>query len=95
MSKETVFGFLAKAAEDDQLKDKLQAVASPNELTELGKEAGFEFAPEHVEEALTTLKQSPGFFNVLADAIVRIFSPSHDDYPTIGVQPFSGDPNRD
>lgn len=95
MSQETVFGFLAKAAEDDQLKDRLQTVANPEELTDLGKEAGFEFAPEHVEQALTTLKQSPGFFSVLADAIVRVFSPSHDNYPAIGVQPFSGEPNRD
>lgn len=94
MSKETVFGFLAKAAEDDELKDKLQTVSTPDELADLGKEAGFEFEPEHVEQAVTTLQQAPGFFSVLADAIVQIFSPSHDDYPSIGVQPFTGDPSR-
>ncbi len=93
MSKETVLGFLAKAAEDKQLKDKLQTVKNPDELEALGKEEGFEFSSEHVEEALTELQQKPGFFKVLAEAVLQIFSPSHDDYPAIGVQPFTGDPS--
>lgn len=28
----------------------------------------------------------------LSDAISRIFSPSRDDYPPTGVQPYTGDP---
>lgn len=28
----------------------------------------------------------------LSEAIARIFSPSDDYYPVIGVQPFSGEP---
>lgn len=95
MSKETVLGFLAKAAEDEELKDQLQTVTTSNELTDLGKKEGFEFSPEHVEEAITELQQKPGFFKALAEAVLEIFSPSHDDYPATGVQPFSGDLNRE
>ncbi|WP_299490986.1 hypothetical protein [Acaryochloris sp. IP29b_bin.137] len=32
------------------------------------------------------------FLSYLAQPILRIFSPSHDDYPKVGVQPFEGDP---
>jgi hypothetical protein len=28
----------------------------------------------------------------ISEAVVRIFSPSDDAYPLIGVQPFSGEP---
>lgn len=28
----------------------------------------------------------------LSEGAARLFSPSHDEYPNIGVQPFSGDP---
>jgi predicted ribosomally synthesized peptide with nif11-like leader len=94
MSKETVFGFLAKAAEDEELKDKLETVTNPDELEDLGREEGFEFSSEHVEEALTELKQQPGFFRAVAEAVLQIFSPSRDDYPISGVQPFTGDPSR-
>ncbi len=30
-----------------------------------------------------------------SEAIARIFGPSDDAYPMIGVQPFSGDPSKD
>lgn len=94
MSKDNVFKFFTKAAKDEQLKDKLQTVKDQSELVNLGNQEGFEFSSEHVEEALTDLKQKPGFFRALADAVFSVFSPAHDDYPSIGVQPFSGDPNR-
>lgn len=29
------------------------------------------------------------------NGVSRIFQPSNDDYPKTGVQPFSGDPNKD
>ena len=29
------------------------------------------------------------------DGASRLFKPTDDDYPKTGVQPFSGDPNRD
>ena len=31
----------------------------------------------------------------ISDAVSKIFSPTHDDYPTIGVQPFKGEPFKD
>lgn len=94
MSKKTVLGFLAKAAEDEQLQEKLQTVTGSEELTHLGQAEGFEFSSENVEEVLTELKHQPGFFRVLAEAVLEIFAPSHDDYPITGVQPFTGDPKR-
>lgn len=32
--------------------------------------------------------------NFFAEAISRIFSPSDDAYPNVGVQPYSGDPTE-
>lgn len=31
----------------------------------------------------------------ILDAFKRIFAPRDDDYPTIGVQPFEGEPNEE
>ncbi|MEO1404709.1 MAG: hypothetical protein AAFV72_26155 [Cyanobacteria bacterium J06635_1] len=59
----------------------------------VGNQAGYKFSSEHVDEVLTELKQKRGFFGALAEAVVELFSPEHDDYPATGVQPFSGDPN--
>lgn len=33
--------------------------------------------------------------NWVSAAVARLFSPTDDAYPTIGVQPFSGDPTGD
>ncbi|MDZ7959556.1 MAG: nicotinate phosphoribosyltransferase [Aulosira sp. DedQUE10] len=30
----------------------------------------------------------------ISEAVMRIFAPSDDAYPVIGVQPFTGDPYR-
>ena len=94
MSKDNVFRFFTKAAQKKPLQQKLQAVASPQELVNLGKEEGFEFSSEHVGEVLKELQQKPGFWGKLAEAALAAFSPAHDNYPNIGVQPFSGDPNE-
>lgn len=93
MSKDNVFQFFSKAAKNDQLKDKLQTVTSPADLVSLGKEEGLEFSSEHVDEAIGELKEQPDFFRSLAAAVLEVFTPSHDDYPEVGVQPFSGDSN--
>jgi len=93
MSKDNVFQFFSKAAKNDALKDKLQAVTSPEDLVNLGKQEGLEFSSEHVDEAIGELKEQPNFFRSLAVAVLEVFSPSRDDYPEVGVQPFSGDPN--
>ncbi|MEM8807878.1 MAG: Nif11-like leader peptide family natural product precursor [Cyanobacteria bacterium P01_G01_bin.38] len=93
MSKKNVLSFLSKAAKDKQLKAQLKTTSTPDELVGVGNQAGYEFSSEHVDEVLTELKQKPGFFGALAEAVVEVFSPEHDDYPATGVQPFSGDPN--
>ncbi|WP_448573976.1 Nif11-like leader peptide family natural product precursor [Trichothermofontia sp.] len=93
MSKDNVFQFFSQAAKNEQLKDKLQMVTSPEDLVNLGKQEGLDFSSEHVEEAIGELKEQPNFFRSLAAAALAVFTPSHDDYPEVGVQPFSGDPN--
>ncbi len=92
MSKKNVFSFLSKAAKDETLKEKLGHTASPDELVSVAKQTGYDFSSEHVDEALDELKQRPGFFGMLAEAAVEVFSPHDDNYPTTGVQPYSGDP---
>ncbi|WP_346292549.1 Nif11-like leader peptide family natural product precursor [Sphaerothrix gracilis] len=91
MSKESVFNFFQRAAQNEQVKDKLQNVKNPTELVELGNQEGFEFSTDHVDEALRELKEQPGFFKALAEAFIEIFSPARDNYPASGVQPFSGE----
>ncbi|MBE7384500.1 MAG: Nif11-like leader peptide family natural product precursor [Leptolyngbya sp. SIO1E4] len=93
MSKENVLSFLFKAAKDDDLKAQLQTTSTQDEVVGVGSQAGYDFSAEHVDEVLTELKQKPGFFGALAEAILELFSPDHDDYPATGVQPFTGDPN--
>lgn len=93
MSKKNVFSFLSTAAKDEQLKAKLGNTASPDELVNVAKQTGYEFSSEHVDEALDELKQQPGFFGMLAEAALEVFSPHDDNYPATGVQPYSGDPS--
>lgn len=92
MAKEKVIQFFGEATKNQDLKDKLQTVKNQDELTTLAQEEGFDFSSEHIDEALDELKQQPGFFGKLAEAIAELFSPDHDDtLPSIGVQPYSGD----
>jgi predicted ribosomally synthesized peptide with nif11-like leader len=91
MSKDSVFKFLQEAAQKEQLKEKLQSVNSQEDLVNLGREEGYEFSAAHVDEALEHLKSQPGFFSRLAEAVLSVFSPTHDDVPPIGVQPYSGE----
>ncbi len=93
MSKENVLSFLTKAVKDRNLKEKLKSVSSQADVVDVGSQAGYDFSSEHIEAAMTELKQKPGFFGDLAEAVLELFSPNHDDYPNSGVQPFSGDPN--
>lgn len=94
MSKEKVLQFLNEAANNEDIKEKLQTVNNQDELANLGQSQGFEFSSEHVDAVLADLKEQPGFFGRLVEAALEIFSPSHDDYPNVGVEPFAGDPNR-
>lgn len=91
MSKENVVSFLSEATKDEQLKQKIQKSSNKEEVVKLAQEAGYVFSSEQVDELLKDLKKDPGFFGSLAEAIMELFSPSHDDYPATGVQPFSGD----
>ncbi|MEM9907193.1 MAG: Nif11-like leader peptide family natural product precursor [Cyanobacteria bacterium P01_D01_bin.44] len=93
MSKKNLLSFLSKASKDKQLKAQLQTTSTSDELVKAGNQAGYEFSSEHVDEVITELKQKPGFFGALAEAVVELFSPEHDDYPATGIQPFSGDSN--
>lgn len=34
-------------------------------------------------------------FEAVSRAVVRIFSPTNDDYPATGVQPYKGEPYDD
>ena len=91
MSKKNVFSFLHKAAKDENLQIKLRNASSADELVGVAKQTGYDFSSEHVDEAIDELKQKPGFFGMLAEAALEIFSPVSDDYPKTGVQPYSGE----
>ncbi len=93
MSKDKVFEFFTESAKNQQIKEKLQTVSNKEDLAALGKEQGFEFSPENVDEALSELKEQPGFFGKVIEAFLEIFSPANDDYPAVGVQPYTGDPS--
>lgn len=94
MSKENALDFLQKAAEDESLKSQVQAADDQHDVVSLGKAHGYEFSPENVKDVIPEIQQKRGFFGDLVESIIRVFSPARDDYPTTGVQPFSGDPNR-
>ena len=93
MSKKNVFSFLSRAVKDDKLKEKLESTASQEEMVTVAERAGYSFSSEHVDEALEEMKRKPGFFGMLAEAAIEVFSPSEDDYPATGIQPFSGEPS--
>lgn len=91
MSKNNVFHFFSKATKDKHLAQKLEKVASQEELVNVANEAGYKFSSEQVDGAIKDLKKQPGFFSALAEAALHIFSPSEDNYPATGAQPFSGE----
>lgn len=39
-------------------------------------------------------KNFAGAMRFVSEAVARIFSPNDDRYPTVGVQPFEGDPMK-
>lgn len=43
----------------------------------------------------TILEMPQKVFRYITSAAARIFSPSDDDYPATGVQPFEGEPNKE
>ncbi len=93
MSKENALRFFTKAAKDKRLIARLKETTSQEELVLIANEVGYDFSLEHVDQAMKDLEKQPGFFGALAEAALHIFSPSQDDYPKTGVQPFSGEPS--
>lgn len=93
MSKENALEFLNQAAQDEALKGKVKSADNQTEVIDIAQEQGYQISPENVQAAIPALKQQQGFFGDLVEAILRLFTPDHDNYPATGVQPFSGDPN--
>ncbi|MFM7471945.1 MAG: Nif11-like leader peptide family natural product precursor [Nodosilinea sp. LVE1205-7] len=95
MSKENALSFLRQAATNPELKSQIQQVEAAGELVNLGQIQGYEFSSENVREIIPVLKEQKGFLGDLAEAILELFGPTHDDYPATGVQAFTGDlPSR-
>lgn len=94
MSKEQVFKFFNEAAKNQAIKNKLENVTNEDDLAKLAKDQGFDFKATDVDAALSELKQQPNLFGKFIEAVLEIFSPSSDDYPNIGVQPYTGDPSK-
>ncbi len=92
MSKENALSFLEKAANDPNLKTQVKQTDRQEELVKLAESQGYTFAPEDMEQVIPALKDQTGFFGDLVEAVLELFGPTHDDYPSTGVQPFSGDP---
>jgi predicted ribosomally synthesized peptide with nif11-like leader len=92
MSKENALSFLKKAASDPGLNSQVKQADKTDTLVKLAEEQGLPFAPEDIKQVIPTLKAQTGFFGDLVEAVLELFGPTHDDYPTTGVQPFSGDP---
>ena len=44
---------------------------------------------------MSAFKWLQQLFQYIGDAAGRIFSPSRDDYPETGVQPFEGEPYKE
>ena len=93
MSKENVIGFLEKISKNEQLKDRINTISGNDDFIALGHESGFEFSPKDLDEIIDELKNKPKFFGLLAEAVLTIFSPAHDNFPATGMQPFYGEDN--
>ncbi|MEL6383530.1 MAG: hypothetical protein AAFQ89_13980, partial [Cyanobacteria bacterium J06626_18] len=46
------------------------------------------------QKNVSVMVEKPGFFGELAEAIIALFGPTHDDYPVTGFQPFTGELSR-
>jgi predicted ribosomally synthesized peptide with nif11-like leader len=91
MSKENALSFLEKVAKDPDLKNQVKQADTTETVVKLAEAEGLPFEPEDVQQVIPTLKAQTGFFDDLVEAILELFGPTHDDYPTTGVQPFSGE----
>ncbi|WP_299486538.1 Nif11-like leader peptide family natural product precursor [Acaryochloris sp. IP29b_bin.137] len=95
MSKNNVIKFLEEISRNKQLKDKINVVSNKDEFINLGQTTGFEFSSRDINELIDELKNKPKFLGLLAESILAIFSPAHDNYPATGTQPFYGEDNAE
>jgi predicted ribosomally synthesized peptide with nif11-like leader len=93
MSKENAFTFLRQLAKEPDLQEQFKAAKNPADLAALLQQMGKDLAPEDVAAAIAEIKAQPDIFGDLAKAVLEIFSPNHDHFPSVGWQPFSGQPN--
>lgn len=47
------------------------------------------FREMSIKFGISSLEQTLGY---VTEAALEVFSPNHDSYPAVGVQPFSGEP---
>ncbi len=94
MSQENALNFLKQAAESPNLSGQLIEADRKETVVDLAKEHGFEFSEDDMQKVIPTIKEKTGFFGELAQAIIALFAPTHDDYPATGVQPFTGELGR-
>lgn len=48
------------------------------------------------QQALQSIQQIPGqVIRFISSAVAKIFSPTEDNYPKTGVQPYHGDPPKE
>lgn len=95
MSKENVVKFLEKVSKSERLKKKIDVASDNNEFIALGQEQGFDFSSKDLDEIIDELKKKPKFLGLMAEAVLTIFSPAHDNYPATGTMPFYGDDNSE
>lgn len=51
------------------------------------------FSSMKIGKVFQSVKEAPQqAFDYISDAVFRIFSPTKDNYPATGAQPFDGDP---
>lgn len=56
---------------------------------------GYESSSNNVQQTQSDAKKRSGFWGELAKSVIALFSPAKDDYPDTGLQPFTGELNRD
>ena len=94
MSKEKALDFLKQAADSSALSEQVKAADQKAAVIDLAKQQGYEFSEDDMTKAVPAIQEKPGFFGELAQAVLELFAPAHDDYPATGVQPYTGMPTR-
>jgi predicted ribosomally synthesized peptide with nif11-like leader len=94
MSQENALNFLKQVADSPELSSQVMDADHKEEVVDLAKENGFVFSEDDMKSVIPKIHEKPGFFGELAQAVIALFAPAHDDYPATGVQPFTGELNR-